>query len=60
MSVIDMFISATLANSHLATRKHVARLHMRPRRAREAIMRTRIPSIAWLPDSCVFQAVPFP
>ena len=50
VSVIDMFISgilsSTLANSHLAIVlvKHVARLRMRPRRAREAIMRIRIPS----------------
>ena len=48
-----VYLSYTLTNSHLAiillvsyhtTRKHVARLLMRPRRAREAIMRIRIPS----------------
>ena len=49
MSVIDMFISAPHSQIHTwleiyHTRKHVARLRMRPRRAREAIMRIRIPS----------------
>ena len=42
-----VYLSSTLANSLLAiyhTHKHVARLRMRPRRAREAIMRIRIPS----------------
>ena len=39
-----VYLSSTLANSHLGlyTRKHVA--SMRPRHAREAIMRIRIPS----------------
>ena len=40
-----VYLSSTLANSHLAISKHMARLRMRPRRAREAIMRIRIPSI---------------
>ena len=49
VSVIDMFISAPHSQIHTwleiyHTRKHVARLRMRPRRAREAIMRIRIPS----------------
>ena len=39
-----VYLSSTLANSHLANR-----LRMRPQRAREAIMRIRIPSniILW-------------
>ena len=36
------------------TRKHVARLRMRPRRAREAIMQIRIPSIIFASVSCVW------
>ena len=45
-----VYLSSTLVNSHLAieiyhSRKHEARLCMRLRRAREAIMRIRIPSI---------------
>ena len=46
-----VYLSSTLANSQIHTqleiyhtRKHVARLRIRPRRAREAIMRIHIPS----------------